>query len=288
LKSEEICQGIVPFFPIPLFSSVAAIMLIIFDTLYYNCWAMIVKAIKTKKVVPEDDLFEILNNHLPEKISDKFVLVVSSKIVAITEGRIVEKASEELRDELAIEESEVYLPRSENQYGYMITVNNGVLLGSGGIDQSNGNGALILWPKDPQKTANEIREYLIKKYKIKNVGVIISDSKSTPLRWGATGVALAHSGFKALKNYIGTEDIFGRKLRAERANIYDALATAATLEMGEGNEQKPLAIVTEISSIEFQHRNPTKEEIDFLHLTIETDFYAPIINSPKWSKGKKA
>jgi len=249
---------------------------------------MIVNAIKTKKIKQGDNLLEILDTYLPKNIPDKFVLVISSKIISITEGRFVENASEDLRDELAIEESEVYIPRSANQYGYMITVNHGVLLGSGGIDQSNGNGALILWPKDPQKIANELREFLIKKYNVKNIGVIISDSKSTPLRWGATGVALAHTGFKALKNYIGTPDIFGRKLRAERANIFDALATSAVLEMGEGNEQKPIAIISEINSIEFQKRNPTKKELDFLHLTIETDFYAPILTSAKWLKGKKS
>lgn len=247
---------------------------------------MIVKAIKTKKIVKGDDLFEILKSSLPKKIRDKTVIAVSSKIIAITEGRIVDEVSEEHRDKLAIQESDLYLPRSANQYGYMITINRGVLLGSGGIDRSNGNGSMILWPKDPQKSANKIREFLVKKYKVANLGVIITDSKSTPLRWGATGVALAHSGFKALKSYIGTPDIFGRLMQHETANIYDALAAAATLEMGEGNEQKPIAIITDINSVEFQNRNPSKKELDFLKLNIKTDFYAPILTSARWLPGR--
>jgi len=247
---------------------------------------MIVKSIKTKKVVAGDDLFEILSSSLPKKLEDKSVIAISSKIVAVTEGRIVDEISEEHRDKLAITESELYLPRSANQYGYMITINRGVLLGSGGIDRSNGNGSMILWPKDPQKSANKIREYLVRKYEITNLGIIITDSKSTPLRWGATGVTLAHSGFRALKSYVGTPDIFGRMMQHETANIYDALATSATLEMGEGNEQKPIAIITDVSSVDFQNRNPTKKELDFLRLNIETDFYAPILTSAKWLPGR--
>ena len=246
---------------------------------------MKVKAYKTKKIVAGDDLFRIFEQYLPKKIKDKSVIVVSSKIVSICEGRIVKKINEKQRDELAKKESELYLPRSANQYGYMITVNRGILLGSGGIDQSNGNGMYVLWPKDPQKSANKIREFLIKKYKISNLGVIIADSKSTPLRWGATGIALAHSGFLALKDYVGKPDIFGRIMRAEKANVMDSLATAAVIEMGEGNEQKPLAVITEVNFVDFQKRNPTKKELDFLKLTIKTDFYAPILTKAKWLTG---
>lgn len=249
---------------------------------------MKVKGIKTKKITAGDDLFKILDKFLPKKTPDRSVIVVSSKIVAICEGRIVEKIKEEQKDELAIKEAELYLPRSVNQYGYMITINNGAMLGSGGIDQSNGNGMFVLWPKDPQKTANQIRTHLVKKYKKPNIGVIIADSKSTPLRWGATGFALAHSGFIALKSYIGTADVFGRIMQSETANIYDALAASAVLNMGEGNEQKPLAIITDASFVDFQKRNPTKKELDFLRLTIETDFYSPILTSVKWIRGKRS
>jgi dihydrofolate synthase / folylpolyglutamate synthase len=247
---------------------------------------MKVKAIKTKKIIKGDDLFEILSSSLPKKLEENTVIAISSKIVAICEGRVVEKSSETQRDELAMKESELYLPRSANQYGYMITINRGILLGSAGIDQSNGNGSLVMWPKDPQKSANKIREFLVKKYKVSNIGVIIVDSKSTPLRWGTTGIALSHSGFKALKSYIGTPDIFGRIMQHETASIVDGIAAAANLEMGEGNEQKPIAVITEVNNIKFQKRNPTKKELDFLRLNIKTDFYAPILTSAPWLPGR--
>jgi len=126
---------------------------------------------------------------------------------------------------------------------------------SAGIDESNSNGFYILHPKDLQETANKIRIYLCKRFKLKNVGVLITDSKTTPLRWGTTGVALAHSGFLALNDYIDTPDIFGRKLKVTKVNISDGLAAAAVLVIGEGREQTPLAIISETASVKFQVSN---------------------------------
>mgnify|MGYP001582344327 CR=1 FL=1 len=246
---------------------------------------MKVKAFKTKKVIVGDGLYKILDEYLPKKITDKSVVAVSSKIVAICEGRVAKIESEEQRDILAKKEAEAYLPREYNQYGFMITINNGIMVASAGIDASNGNGFYVLWPKNPQKSANQIREYLAEKHKLNKAGVIITDSKLTPLRWGVTGVAIAHSGFNALKNYIGTPDIFGRLMQAEKSNVADSLATAAVIEMGEGNEQKPLAVIEEINFVEFQKRNPTRKELNGLKISIGDDVFSSLLKSVKWIKG---
>ncbi len=246
---------------------------------------MKVKAFKTKKVIVGDGLYKILDEYLPKKITDKSVVAVSSKIVAICEGRVAKIESEEQRDILAKKEAEAYLPREYNQYGFMITINNGIMVASAGIDASNGNGFYVLWPKNPQKSANQIREYLAEKHKLNKAGVIITDSKLTPLRWGVTGVAIAHSGFNALKNYIGTPDIFGRLMQAEKSNVADSLATAAVIEMGEGNEQKPLAVIEDINFVEFQKRNPTRKELNGLKISIGDDVFSSLLKSVKWIKG---
>jgi F420-0:gamma-glutamyl ligase len=162
-----------------------------------------------------------------------------------------------------------------------------MLVASGGVDESNGNGFYILWPKDSQKSANEIREYLAKKHNLKNLGVIVTDSKLTPVRYGVTGYTIAHSGFNALRNYIGTPDIFGRLMQAEKTNVSDSLAAAAVLEMGEGNEQQPLAIIKDVKSIEFQERNPTREELEGLKISIGDDVFSSLLTSVNWQKGKK-
>jgi putative folate metabolism gamma-glutamate ligase len=246
-----------------------------------------VTAIKTEKILPGSiSLFELLDKHVTN-LNENSIVVVTSKIIAICEGRVVKKISEEQKDELAKQEADLYLPREFNQYGFMITIKDNMLVASGGVDESNGNGFYILWPKDSQKSANEIREYLAKKHNLKNLGVIITDSKLTPVRYGVTGYTIAHSGFNALRNYIGTPDIFGRLMQAEKTNVSDSLAAAAVLEMGEGNEQQPLAIIMDVKSIEFQERNPTKEELEGLKISIGDDVFSSLLTAVNWQKGKK-
>jgi putative folate metabolism gamma-glutamate ligase len=248
---------------------------------------MKVTAIKTEKILPGSiSLFEILDKYILD-IKEKSVVAIASKIVAICEGRVVKKSSEEQKEVLAKQEAELYLPREYNQYGFMITINKNIMVASAGVDESNGNGYYVLWPSDPQKSANEVREYLVKKFNLSETGVVITDSKLTPLRWGVTGVAVAHSGFNALKNYIGTPDIFGRLMQAEKSNIADSLATAAVVEMGEGDEQQPLAVIDDLKFVEFQKRNPTEEELEALKIALEDDVYASLLTSVKWQKGKK-
>lgn len=246
---------------------------------------MIVTAYKTKKVLKGDNLFEILDEYLPENIADKSIVAVASKIVGICEGRVEEDSSDEHRDELAKKEADLYLPREYNQYGFMITIKNGIMIASGGVDHSNVKDALVMWPSNPQKSTNEIREYLIKKYGHQDLGVIITDSKTTPIRFGVTGVAIAHSGFEALKNYVGTPDIFGRIMQAEKTNVADSLATSATVVTGEGNEQQPLCVIEDIPFVVFQKRNPTDEEIKNLRIEIGDDIYSSLLTSVDWKKG---
>lgn len=248
---------------------------------------MQVTSIKTHKITQKDtDITKILETYLPA-LTENSVLVVTSKIVAICEGRIAED-SEEIRDKLIEDEAEYYLPRHSNKYDFCISIKHNTFTASAGIDRSNGNGKLILWPKDPQASVNTIREYIIKKFNLKNIGVIITDSKTSPLRWGVTGVALAHSGFHALKDYIGTPDVFGRKLQFEKLNIADCLASAAVVCMGEGNEQTPLALITDVPFVTFQQNNPTQEELDMLHIELENDVYAPLLTAVQWKKGKSS
>lgn len=244
---------------------------------------MITKPIKTHKITTKDkNLFKILDDYLPS-LKEGAVVAITSKIVAICQGRVADpqKCS---RDELAAREADYYLPRS--RHGFMLTIKNNTFIASAGIDESNANGLFILWPTNPQKTANEIRQHLKKKYHLKNIGVIITDSHLTPLRSGTTGVCLAHSGFAALHNYVGGKDLFGRTFKVQQANLADALAAAAVLVMGEGKEQTPLAVIEDISFVKFQLRDPTKKELNTLRIKMNEDLFAPLLKSVKWRKGK--
>jgi dihydrofolate synthase / folylpolyglutamate synthase len=98
---------------------------------------------------------------------------------------------------------------------------------------------------------------------------------------------LAHSGFQAINDYRGTPDLFGRPLRMTKVNVVDALATAAVVVMGEGNEQTPLALIRDISFVAFQDRNPTEEELQGLHIELDDDLYAPLLTSVPWQRSKQ-
>ncbi|TSC56296.1 MAG: putative F420-0--gamma-glutamyl ligase [Parcubacteria group bacterium Greene0714_21] len=253
---------------------------------------MRVTPVKTHKIIPgkDRDIFAVLDKYLP-LLKERTVVAVTSKIVAICEGRVVpipknEKEKEKLKDALIIKEAELYLPRSSSRYNVLLTVKGSSIIFSSGVDESNARGYFVLWPKDPQKSANAIREHLAQKYKKKHLGVIITDTTSVPLRWGQRGVfVLAHSGFSALNSYIGKPDIFGRKLKMTSAAIADALGTAAVLVMGEGAEQTPLAVIEGIAFVKFQERNPTKRELKKLRMPLADDLYAPLLKAVKWRKG---
>ncbi len=253
---------------------------------------MHIRAIKTHKITSKDtDIFAILDRYV-QRPRERSVLVVTSKIVAICEGRVVKKNSKDTKDtrdakeELAKKEADFYLPLPRSKYRILLTIKDSRINFTSGIDESNANGYFVLWPKNPQKSANEIREHIAKKFHMRNFGVVITDTTSLPLRRGQLGIMLAHSGFKALKNYVGKSDIFGRKLKMTKAAIAEALAIAAVLVMGEGKEQTPLAIVEDVPFIEFKERNPTKKELAELHIRLEDDLFEPLLTAVKWRKGK--
>ncbi|MEK7542083.1 MAG: coenzyme F420-0:L-glutamate ligase [Patescibacteria group bacterium] len=247
---------------------------------------MIVSPVKTHKVIPgeDSDLYAILDRYL-SRLKEKSVVAITSKIVAICEGRFV-KIGTANKDDLIAKEAEYYLPRKLNKYGVMLTIKQNILAPSAGIDESNADGHYILWPKNPQKTANQARAYLRKKYTIKNLGVIITDSRTLPLRWGTIGVSLAYSGFKPLNNYIGKKDLFGRKLEVTQSNVADALAVTSVLSIGEGAEQTPIAIMEDMPFVQFRDANPPKKELEMFNVDMrKDDMYAPVLQAVKWVKG---
>jgi putative folate metabolism gamma-glutamate ligase len=252
---------------------------------------MQITPIKTHKVTAKDnDILNIVDTYI-NNLEENSILVVTSKIVSITEGRIQKINNEtehEDKEKLVKEESELFIDKNENQYGFYLTITQNLLIPTAGIDESNGDGYYILWPENPYETANIIREHLVEKFGVNNIGVIITDSKTTPLRWGTTGVSIAHSGFNALNDYMGKPDLFDRTMRVTKANVVDGLAAAAVVNMGEGQEQTPLAVISGITNIEFTGRNATDEEIKNLKINIDDDVYAPILKRAPWQKGNNS
>lgn len=246
---------------------------------------MRVQAWKTHKVTGEDaDILPILDRYLPP-LKERCVVAVSSKVAAICEGRVEKISGREEKDRMIEREAEYYLPRSASKYDIVLTIKESAVVVSAGVDESNGNGMLVLWPKDMQATVNRIRGHLAARHGLQEIGVILTDSRTSPMRWGVTAVALAHSGFLALKDYRGKPDVFGRLMRMERVNVADSLATAAALVMGEGDEQTPLAVIEDIPFVEFQERNPLPEEQESLRIAKEDDLYGALLTAVPWKTG---
>lgn len=249
---------------------------------------MLVKVIKTRPFLPpQGDLFSAIKESFSGlKLKERSIVAVTSKVVSIWQGRCVKIEPGVDKDELIKKEADFYLPANLNTYGFHISIKNNTLIASAGIDESNANGYYILWPEDPQKSANEIRSFLKKEFGLSRIGVVITDSHVQPLRWGTVGTSIAHSGFDALNSYIGKPDIFGRKLKVTNAAVAEGIAASAVLAMGEGNEQTPMAIVSDVPFVRFVDRNPTEKELKKLAISKEEDIFSPLLKSAKWKKGK--
>jgi len=246
---------------------------------------MNIQAIKTHKITGVDnDILAIIDKYVPS-LSENSILVVTSKIVSICEGNTIplEKVNKE---DLVISQADYYLPKETNTFQVTVTIKDNILAVNAGVDESNSSDGYVLWPKNSQESANKIRHHLVEKHKLKNIGVLITDSKTTPLRYGITGIGITHSGFLALNSYVGTPDIFGRILKMTQVGVMDGIAAGAVVTMGEGANQTPLAIVTDIPFVQFQDRNPTKEELELLDINPETDVYGVVLQNAPWKKGK--
>src|SRR5665213_140191 len=249
---------------------------------------MKVAAIKTSLVRPgSEDLLSFLDNYLRE-LTDSSVLAITSKVAAICEGRTV-PIGEIDKQELAIRESDYYLPDYMSKYGFTFTISHRTLIPNAGIDESNGDGHYILWPIDPQKTVNEVRAYLKKRFGHKNIVFFLSDSTARPLHYGTEGVGIAYSGFAPNNNYVGMPDLFGRELKVSISNILDALASAAVVLMGEGTEQTPLAAIEDVPFVNFQDDDPTQQELDKFFIShMEDDLFEPFLRKPHWERGGRS
>ena len=246
---------------------------------------MIVTSIRTKKVVPGDSLYTLLDSSLAP-VKEKDIIAVTSKIVSICEGSADPDNSEENKRKQIHREAEQYIEdRRSLRYGVTLSIKESILIANAGIDESNGNGNLILWPKNPHASAAQIWTYLKKKFKLNKLGVILTDSHLSPLRWGTRGIGLSWCGFQPLTNYIGKPDIFDRNLRVTKRNTLDGLAAAAVVVMGEGNEQTPLALIRDVPFVEFTKNPPTEREIKKLKFSIEEDIYSPLLASASWQNG---
>lgn len=225
--------------------------------------------VKTRKFLPpKDDLFSLLDESLPA-LKEKDVVVISSKVVAIGQGRTVKARSMKQKLELIKQEADGYL--KEQVHG--LTLKGSALIPYAGIDRSNSNGYYVLWPKNPHLEAKKIWQYLRRRFRLKQLGVIIIDSFCLPLRWGHYGLSIGFFGFHPNRSFDGTKDIFGHKIKFANSNYVDALAGLSGVIMGETDEQTPLLIIRGFNKLQFTAQSC----LDEFTAKPTNDLYAPLL-----------
>ncbi|MFD6314163.1 coenzyme F420-0:L-glutamate ligase [Streptomyces nigra] len=188
------------------------------------------------EVRPGDDLAKLIAAAEPGLV-DGDVLLVTSKIVSKSEGRIVEAADREA----AIDAETV---RVVARRGPLRIVENrqGLVMAAAGVDASNTRpGTVLLLPEDADASARAIREGLRATLGV-DVGVLVTDTFGRPWRTGLTDVAIGAAGVRVLDDLRGGRDAHGNPLSATVVATADELAAAGDLVKGKA-EGLPVAVV---------------------------------------------
>jgi len=220
---------------------------------------VIVYPIRSSLARPGDSIPNLLSKGLANsrvRLKTRDIVAVSSKIVGIAEERIRylesvkpgSKAKSLARKysltaafaQAVLDEADTVVGGVE---GALLTVKNGDAVANAGIDRKNApEGAVVLWPRNADLSAKNIRRSIRRKSG-KNVGVVIVDSRVSPLRLGTTGFAIGCAGFEPIEDVRGRVDLFGRQIEITVRAIADGIAATAQLVMGEAADRIPFAIV---------------------------------------------
>ncbi|MBD3195666.1 MAG: coenzyme F420-0:L-glutamate ligase [Candidatus Lokiarchaeota archaeon] len=235
-------------------------------------------SIKLPIIKKNDPLLKILINQLKSNrkfLQDKDILVISEKVISISQGRVVELAdiheiSEKARKlankydmnpkivELILQEASEIIGGMEH---VILTQVNDFLIANAGIDQSNaGLGKVILLPDYLDEVVWKYWETLRNEFDIEDLGIIIADSRVQPLRKGTIGIAIATAGFEPVEDCVGKPDLFGRPLEITLRAVADDLVSAAQFLLGEANEQTPVVLIRD-AKISFTENPKTTPEM---------------------------
>jgi coenzyme F420-0:L-glutamate ligase len=184
---------------------------------------------------PGDDLAALIAEHAPA-LADGDVLIVTSKAVSKTEGRLIvlDTADEDAREaarQAAIDAESVRTIAARGSLR-IVQTRHGLVLAAAGVDESNvARNELALLPLDPDGSAARLRDALYERCGV-SVAVIISDSMGRPWRAGITDTAIGVAGITAVTDPRGRTDHFGNVLAVTQVAIADELAAAGDLVKG--------------------------------------------------------
>ena len=215
--------------------------------------------IRTPIIHPGDNLTEILFSAITEQgltLDFQDIIVVAETVVATAQNRIrklstvlVSPQAQELADRYEVDAhlAQIILEEADEILGgiphVLLTIKDNTLMANAGIDRSNApSGHVVLLPSKTTETAWQIKNELEEKTG-HELGIVIADSRTQPLRLGTVGLAVAIAGIEPIKDYRGHPDLFSQPLRITRSAIADNLASASQLLMGEADEQIPAVLI---------------------------------------------
>lgn len=206
------------------------------------------------EVGPGDDVARFILDALKrrgEQLRDGDVIVVTSKIVAKAQGRVMalssdpREAHEQRTAVIAQETVRVVAQRGDLLIG---EARCGIIGANGGVDLSNtGAYGLVLLPEDPDGAAGALRHSL-QEATGAQVAVVITDTLGRPWRRGVTDVAIGVAGMAALVDLRGTRDGDGRTLEVTEVALADEVAAASDLVKGK-SLRVPAALVRGVGGV---------------------------------------
>ncbi|WP_202319233.1 coenzyme F420-0:L-glutamate ligase [Archaeoglobus neptunius] len=201
-----------------------------------------------------DDIAEMIADKVD--LADGDVVVVCSTVVSKAEGRVRELSSYNPSEKALILSRKLGKPPEFIQA--VIEESHEILLDfpfllvkakfgnvcvNAGIDGSNiDEGRIILPPTKPDESAKRLRDR-IKELTGKSVGVVITDTNGRCFRRGVVGFAIGVAGIKAMRDWVGEKDLYGRELEVTVECVADEIAAFANLLMGEGGDGIPVVVI---------------------------------------------
>ncbi len=184
-----------------------------------------------------DDLATALLGLLgPDVLADGDVVVVTSKVVSKSEGR-VRKGDRD--DAIADETVRVVARRGPTT---IARTRHGLTLAAAGVDASNVvSGHVVLLPVDPDASARDLRRRL-HELTGRVVGVVLTDTAGRAWREGQTDIAIGAAGLLVAESFAGRTDPHGNPLAVTAPAVADEIAGAAELAQGKLSG-RPFAVV---------------------------------------------
>ena len=174
-------------------------------------------------------------------LCDGDVVVVTSKIVAKAEGRIV---LADTRDDAIESETARVVATKHHARGTtrIVQTHHGLVLAAAGVDASNVDaGSVVLLPADSDASARTLRAQFTAATGAR-IGVLVTDTLGRPWRMGVADAAIGCAGLIPLDDYTGRVDEFGRTLEMTLVAVADEVASAADLVKGK-LDGTPVALV---------------------------------------------